>query len=180
MDEHWKPVEGYEGLYEVSSLGLVRSIDRIVTALCRWGTPTNRTYKGKDIARFHDSHGYPCVGLSKEGKVTQYLLHRLVAQAFLPNPNDFPVVMHLDDCPDNACVSNLRWGTKQDNEDDKVIKGRQSLGSRNGRAKLTEGCVSEIRDALRSGLTQKGLADTFGVCQQTINAIKSGATWNHI
>jgi hypothetical protein len=68
--------------------------------------------------------GYNRVRFYKEGKPTTKRVHRLVAQAFLPNPDNLPIVMHLDDNPSNNHVSNLRWGTHLDNMQDKMRKGR--------------------------------------------------------
>lgn len=100
--EHWKPIEGYEGLYEVSSIG------RIKTVAGKWRKEKIRkTYTYKK--------GYIRVVLSKGNKLHTYQVHRLVAQAFLPNPNNLPVVNHKDRNPSNNCVDNLEWCTHQYN-----------------------------------------------------------------
>ena len=95
--EYWKPVVGYEGLYEVSNFGRVKSLkfgkERIL----------------KQSKNKKTKHGYYVVCLSKNGIVKNYLVHRLVAQAFLPNPNDYKEVNHKDENPQNNIVSNLEW-----------------------------------------------------------------------
>ena len=97
--EVWKPVVGYEGLYEVSSYGRVRSLNY------------RNTNKITVLSSGIDKKGYKHINLSKDGKVKTYKLHRLVAQAFLPNPNNLPVINHIDENPSNNCVENLEWCT---------------------------------------------------------------------
>ena len=114
----WKPVVGYEGLYEVSSDGQIRSLSRVVT--------TNRIVKGKlqsftwtspgKILKFGKrSDDYPDVPLTRNGISVNVCVHRLVAEAFLPNPNDLPEVNHKDGDKRNNCVPNLEWSTYLDN-----------------------------------------------------------------
>ena len=99
-EEVWKPVKGFES-YEVSSLGRVRSIDRVV------GT---RKLKGKMLSPFDNGRsGYLEVILSVDGKRFPRLIHRLVAKAFLPNPNNHRQVNHIDEDKRNNVVSNLEW-----------------------------------------------------------------------
>ena len=96
MEEIWKEIEGYEGLYMVSSLGRVKRLEGKKCKHDRIITPRN-------------NNGYYRVSLSKYGKVLQYRLHRLVAEAFIPNPNNYPVVNHKDENKQNNCVENLEW-----------------------------------------------------------------------
>ena len=99
MEEEWRPVKGYEGLYEVSNMGRVKSLH----------------YGKERILRMPDnSAGYRNVEL--ENKAPQRkLVHRLVAEAFIPNPMNLPVVNHLDGDKHNNCVSNLEWCTYRQN-----------------------------------------------------------------
>lgn len=106
MENEWKPVEGFEGFYEVSTNGKVRSCSRLVKSrYC------NRIIKGKELKQVKDQDGYCKVQLSKEGKATSKAVHRLVAQAFIPNPNNYPVINHRDENKENNNVSNLEWCT---------------------------------------------------------------------
>ena len=95
--EYWKPVVGYEGLYEVSNWGRVKSLNY------------NHTGKGKILKQNQIKNGYKSVMLYKDGNGKNYLVHRLVAEAFLPNPNDYKEVNHKDENPQNNIVSNLEW-----------------------------------------------------------------------
>lgn len=99
--EIWKPVVGYEGLYECSNMGRVKSLDRID---CR-----NHFIKGKIISLNKRKGEYLSVSLCKNGKIKTVSVHRIVAQAFIPNPNNLPMINHKDENPSNNCVDNLEW-----------------------------------------------------------------------
>lgn len=109
-EEIWKSIIGYEGLYEVSNVGRVRSIDRIVFQQGR-----NQKYRGKIMSPYLNNTGYFCVRLSKNNKKRTFTIHRLVATAFIPNPNNYPCVNHKDETPKNNNVENLEWCTNEYN-----------------------------------------------------------------
>jgi hypothetical protein len=115
--EIWKKIEGYEGLYEISNYGRVKSLERIT----KWGVANILT---KDTILEPKASPYCRVGLCKDNIQKLKSVHRLVAIAFIPNPNNYPVVMHLDDDPQNNHVSNLQWGTRAMNSLDMANKGR--------------------------------------------------------
>ena len=107
MKEVWKPIEGYEGLYEISNLGRVRSLEL-----------RNSSGARKRILMLKptdNGHGYKIVGMRVNGKRRNHYVHRLVAEAFVPNPNNLPVVDHIDHDRSNNQASNLRWMTQGDN-----------------------------------------------------------------
>ena len=100
--EVWKPILGYEGRYEVSNMGNVRSCDRIKH--CRNQVGTYDVFvKSKPMAFHYLKRGYIQIILTKDGKRRGLLVHRLVAQAFLPNPENKPEVNHKDRNPSNNC-----------------------------------------------------------------------------
>lgn len=117
--EIWKPIIGYEGLYEVSSMGRVRSLDRRISYISRTQEgkeyTTTHTYKGKLMKQHNNHFGYKVIALCMDGKYRTYMVHRLVAEAFIPNPNNYPVVNHKDENKQNNCVENLEWCTQQYN-----------------------------------------------------------------
>lgn len=108
MTEVWKPISGYEGLYEVSNLGRVKALDRYIE---------NNGGMQHRRERILKPHGSPHLGvtLCKGGTTKRLTVHRLVAKAFVPNPNDKPVVDHIDTNPQNNNADNLRWVTTQEN-----------------------------------------------------------------
>lgn len=112
--ERWLPVTGYEGYYEVSDHGNIRSVDRVVPR----GEGT-LTVKGTSTAQFPDRDGYRRVNLHKDGINTLFLAHRLVMLAFGGPPTGDQIVCHNDGDPANNHVSNLRWGTHSSNMYDK-------------------------------------------------------------
>jgi len=111
MEEEWKDVVGYEGLYLVSNLGRVCSLDKYAK-VCGG---SYRLVKGKDIAINKYSNGYSLVMLGKNKTYSSKLVHRLVAQAFIPNPDNLPQVNHKDENIENNCVDNLEWCTSKYN-----------------------------------------------------------------
>ena len=99
MKEIWKDCKGYEGKYQVSNLGRV------------WSIGSQKYLKGS-----YDKDGYIRVNLTaKNGKVKREYIHRLVAKAFIPNPNNYPQVNHKDENKQNNCVDNLEWCTAKYN-----------------------------------------------------------------
>ena len=104
----WRPVKGYEGYYEVSEYGDVRSLDRMVS-MTRDGKERSRFAKGRDIKHNENVWGYVDVVLSKDGKSRHYFVHRVVAEAFLDNPNEYQIVNHKDGNKKNNYIGNLEW-----------------------------------------------------------------------
>lgn len=101
--EIWKDIEGYEGLYQVSNMGRVRSLDR--------KDKNGQFRNGRVLAGRDDGHGYHTVALYRDGNAKNWLIHRLVAKAFLDNPSNLPEVNHKDENKANNAVSNLEWCT---------------------------------------------------------------------
>ena len=108
-EELWKPITGYEGLYEVSDFGRVRTVEHFEKAGDR--IRIRRSRIKKEIVRGR----YLAVELSKNGVNTKYSLHRLVAENFLENPNGLPIVNHKDQNPHNNRADNLEWCTTKYN-----------------------------------------------------------------
>ena len=110
MSEEWRDIKGYEGQYQVSNLGNVRSLDRYVLHM------GNKMFcKGKNIKLTKSNKGYWVFHFSIQGKMKALNVHRLVAQAFIPNPDNKPCVNHLDCNPLNNRVDNLEWCTQSEN-----------------------------------------------------------------
>lgn len=108
MTEVWKPAKGFEGYYEVSNLGSVRSIDRVIYDTVR---KCNRLMKGKVLTIRDNGHGYKAVMFCREHKIYNKYVHILVAETFLDNPENLPSVNHKDEDKSNNVVTNLEWCT---------------------------------------------------------------------
>ena len=108
-NEEWRAIKGYEGLYEVSNLGRVRSLDRYIDAISRYGTPMHRFCRGCILKESKHKKGYRFVRLCNSGDCKNQSIHRLVAQAFIPNPDNIPQVNHKDENKDNNRADNLEW-----------------------------------------------------------------------
>ena len=116
INEIWKPIQGFEGIYEISSFGRVRSKERKV--------PNKGGFSPikEKILSFGDCKGYYTVILSKWGKHKTYRVNRLVAEAFLPNPNNYPMVNHKNEIKLDNRVDNLEWCDAQYNADYSISK----------------------------------------------------------
>lgn len=129
MEELWKPIEGYEGLYEVSNLGRVKS-------LIGWN---GHKYVKRDKIMSITSceNHYDALSLHKDGKQYHVELHRVVAETWVPNPHNYPQVMHLDENKHNNRADNLRWGTAKENVNFPNCKMKQSKAAKKRIGSLT-------------------------------------------
>lgn len=110
MQEEWRDVIGYEGYYQVSSIGRIKSLKRKVC-----NNTGLREIKEQIMVNIADKYGYMCITLSKNRNIKTIKIHRLVAMAFIENPNNLPQVNHIDENKSNNNVSNLEWCTQKYN-----------------------------------------------------------------
>jgi hypothetical protein len=173
--ERWLPVVGYEGLYEVSDRGQVRSLDRDVTT--RAGV---RRYKGR-ILRMAPVNGYPCVALSLVGKQDTRPVHHLVMEAFAGPRPEGQDIRHLNDIKtDCRWPENLAYGTRKENFADRVVNGIGNRGERHGMAVTTRETVAAIRARVAAGERQCDVAAQFGLTRANVWAIVHGKSWDWI
>lgn len=170
--EEWRPIAGYEGVYEVSDQGRVRSLDRLVRANSGWRSTGIRYFTPSSSGK---NRKYKKVLLRNPKK--QYLVHRLVLEAFVGPRPDNCEARHLDGDPSNNRLDNLAWGTKAENEADKIKHGTLLCGTANPASKLTEADVLRIR---ASNKRQVDLAQTYGVSQAAISAVRLRKIWKHV
>ncbi|MBK8720669.1 MAG: HNH endonuclease [Deltaproteobacteria bacterium] len=157
--EEWRPVVGYEGIYSVSSDGRVRR--DATDAIKRLG---------------HTGHGYYNVSLSRDGVQRSRMVHRLVLEAFVgPRPDGFEC-RHLDGDGFNNSLTNLAWGTKVENQRDRIRHGTHSRGRRHPMVKLTE---QQAVDAFTSDEPSPTCAKRLGVSTSTVQCIRLGRLWAH-
>lgn len=181
MKELWKDIDGYEGLYQVSSIGRIKSCDKIVD-----GSYNSKHHiKEKILKPFKTGSGYIALSirLYKNGIGKDYRISRLVAKAFILNPENKLEVNHKNfDTFDNR-IENLEWNTSKENHDHSHNKRVAALprGEKQYNSKLTEEDVKKIKRLYRSGkYSQCELGDMFGVTEGTVYSIIHNKSWKHI
>ena len=103
--EIWRPIKGYEGLYEASNLGNVRSVDRVIV----YSNGRKHFLKGKILKPVKNQEGYLFLWLFKDSKRKTFKVHRIIMNTFVPNPSNLPQINHKDEDKTNNCVDNLEW-----------------------------------------------------------------------
>lgn len=112
--EEWKDIKGYEGMYQVSNLGRIKSLDR--------KDSRGNFVKGKILKTSLNGKGYRCLKLSKNGIRKPFRVHRLVAETFIPNPDNLPCIDHINTIKTDNRVENLRWCTLKENMNNPITK----------------------------------------------------------
>lgn len=170
MNERWKPVKGYEGLYEVSDHGRVRSLN--------FHRKTGRV----KVLAINRCRKYPYVCLWPNKKTCS--VHVLVLEAFVGQRPAGLVCDHIDGRKSNNRLDNLRWTTQRVNVTrgcSPALSSTRSRGERNVNAKVTDSDVAAIRvKYAEGGTSQRRLAEEFGISQPSVNAIVKHVTWRHV
>lgn len=183
MEEIWKDIEGYVGHYQASNLGRIRSLDRTFTQWNEAGKKFSvKPLKGKVMKGFSDKDGYLRINLTNEGKKTQHCVHRLVAQTFIPNPENKLEVNHKNGIKDDNAVLNLEWATRSENAIHALREGlyEPARGERKN-GKLKEYQVIEIHALYATGsYTQAQLAEKYSIGSGTVSRIINGKEWSHV
>ena len=143
--EHWKEIAGYEGLYEVSDLGRVKSLGN------------NKSRKERILKPWKTHDGYLRVGLNKDGHRKPLLVHRLIADAFIPNTNNLETVNHKDEDKTNNTVSNLEWMSRADNIRYSANKSVQMLDKSTGELLATFPSTNEAKRV--TGIYKSGISE---------------------
>ena len=178
--EEWKDCVGWEGWYQVSSYGRVRSLPRKVEAPNRWGE-CKREYPGVLLRQRERAFGHMAVGLRKAGKAKLALVHRLVCEAFNgPCPKDKYHCAHKDGKPGNNRADNLYWATAQENSEDARRHGTLRVGEKSNLSRLTEADVIEIRRRASAGESSYRIAKDIGMTANGVRKIVIRENWKHI
>ena len=141
-----KPVCGYEGYYEVDNFGTVYSVDRVIK-ISHGGIERETHFKGREMKQHIHPNGYMIVGLTRNGRTQMMRVHRIVAEAFIPNPSQKPWVNHKDENKTNNAIDNLEWCTPQYNI---LYNGASKrAGNKKMGRKHTEGHNKKIADGVK-------------------------------
>ena len=177
--EIWKDVVGYEGLYQISNLGRVKSLARKIDHV------KYIEDRGDVImSPFLNAHGYFTVMLSKNGKKKQHRIHQMVAKAFISNPENKEMINHIDCNKQNNRVENLEWCTNSENQLHAIAHGlKTDIGVNHNLSRLTEDNVRFIREHYKFRdpvYNTRTLAEMFGVSKSVIGCIVLGKTYNSV
>lgn len=172
----WKFHPDFEGYVEISTEGGVRTVSRLVTYPQGW----SKTVKGKSIARRVSDRGYYTSTLQVAGKPVPQQIHRLVAETFIPNPDNLPFINHKDGNKLNNCVENLEWCTAEQNLQHAARTDLMRTGSRHRDAKLSESDALEIVRLDTLGVSKNIIASQFGVCYRTVYNVLTGRNWSNV
>lgn len=184
MEEFWKPCPDYEQYYEVSTLGRIRTRRVFIPNESLFGDVGGYFKKQSIKTQTVNRDGYMTTKLCKDGKCLRRTVHRMVAKAFLENPDNLSQVNHIDGDKTNNQVDNLEWISPSGNIIHAYATGLMNTehlkGEKNNKAKLTADDVRKIKKMFSRGAEVKDIADAYGVSRTTIYYIKSGRTWKEV
>jgi hypothetical protein len=170
--EKWRNIPGYPN-YEASDLGRIRSIERV--------NQFGHKLESKILSYHLSPKGYLCVSVGDRltiGRTKR--LHRLVALAFLPNPEKLSQVNHKNGNKSDNRIENLEWISNSNNKKHAVANSLYAYGSKHGRSKLKEQEVKAIKFLIKRGVFYKCIAPLFNVSKHTIDAIATRRLWRHV
>ena len=163
--EIWKDIPNYEGLYQVSNLGNIKSLNYL------------RTGKEVVLRPRLNGNGYYRAVLSNQGKVKNKYVHRLVMLAFVGESE--LTVNHKNGVKTDNRLENLEYCTRSENMQHAFNTGLSPRGENHYKAKLTRSCVEKIKYG-HKGMLQREIADIYGITQRQVSAIRLGKKWKHI
>lgn len=161
-EEFWKDVKDYEGIYLASNMGNVKRNNRVIKKQLR--------------------NGYHKLTLCDNGSKNQKLVHRIIAETFIPNPGNKSEVNHINGIRTDNRVVNLEWATRKENAQHSYDSSLQisQKGSIHGKSKLTESDVLEIREKSLNGIKLNELSLFYNVAKSTLSQIINNKRWKHI
>lgn len=162
MEEVWKKIDDYEGLYEVSNLGRVRDL------------------KGNIKPMYKQNKGYNCLSIYINGKTYHPTIHRLVAKAFIPKEEGLTQINHKDGNKDNNCVDNLEWCSQKQNYQHGMKKYFYSHNENHYFAKLTNEQVKCIPELFNIGFTRATIARILNINPSSIEAIEHKISYREL
>lgn len=169
IQETWKPAAGFEGRYEISDQGRVKTLLR------------HRGQQGMILKTLPNKDGYPFVSLSNgNGGHASRTVHRLVLDAFVGPCPPNKECSHRNGVRSDCRLVNLEWATEKENQAMRRVHGTTCQGSRNRLAKLSESDVMTIREMISSGSSMRSLSRKYGVTFACISLIKNRKNWRHI
>ena len=175
--EFWKDIIGYEGHYQISNLGRVKSLER---EIARGGR--DHLIKERFLKTAINPSGYYIIVLALDNNHKTMTIHRLLARHFIQNPNNKRCVNHINGIKTDNSLENLEWCTHSENTKHAFSTNlkKPSMGEENGSSKLTNKQVLEIKNLLKNNIKGIDIAKMFSVSTSTISYIKLKKYWGHI
>lgn len=170
--EIWKDIAGFEGYYQVSNLGRVRSLDRLIKR-----KNGHHKRKGKILAQSSDKKGYKRLQLHKNG-MKSHKVHRLVASAFIESYCQNLQINHIDGDKSNNNLCNLEWVTPEQNTKHALKTGLISIGEKSKHSKIDE--IQALTILTMPANKRKQLQETYGLSLSAIQHIQHGRSWKHL
>jgi len=180
MNENWKDIKGYEGLYQVSNLGRVKSLERY----CDDSIGRHRLLKERILKpglTGNKKHNHKTVCFREDNAPYYYLVHRLVLIAFSGDCPEGMEASHLDGDSLNNNKDNLSWETHKENNDRRIGHGTDQFGERNPRSKFTDAEIIKMREKYSDRrISLKEIGKIYNVNGSCIGDILSRRTWRHV
>lgn len=170
--EEWREVAGSDGLYLISNLGNLRRVEYV--------SRKGDIVPERQIAYYVNSQGYIATKIKINGKFKTKSAHRLIAEAFIPNPDNKPQINHIDNNRKNNSIENLEWVTAKENIHHCIRQKRNPIGEKHGSAVLTEYDVKIIKRLFKQGVSVPVVAKAFDLSQGAIRCIKDNRTWKFV
>lgn len=174
-EEIWRDCLEYGHMYQISNKGRVKSVNRIFIKK----NNARITVKGKVIKSYDLGRGYSGFSIQVNGHVKYFYVHRVVAIAFIPNPENKPFVNHINGIKKDNTVENLEWCTRQENVDHAIKNNLYSRGEKFVKSKLKDKDVLDIL-SMKGVLLAKDIAKKYGVATSRIYNIFHNKAWTHI
>ena len=179
-EEKYRDIKGFEGLYQISEYGDIKSLDREISHY-KGGVSK---IKGRVLKTPLDKYGYKKAVLFNKGKRTYTTVHRLVALSFITNPNNLPEVNHKDGDKLNNYWKNLEWCTTEDNlkhaHKNNLIDYNKNSGENCYITNLTNKIVKEIREKMANGIKNKDIEKEYSLSRSTVSRIRTNKSFKNI
>ena len=180
--EIWKDIKDYEGLYQVSNLGNVRSLDMIIMQLHYWSKKyVKHIYKGRLLKGSKNSNGYKVITLHKGKKTEKKLLHKIIAETFIPNPNNYNYINHKDNNPSNNNVNNLEWCTQSYNIKYAYEKGNKTQQKKKKINQIKNGNILKTFISISDAERKTGIKGAnISKCCRNLRNYAGGYQWEYV
>jgi hypothetical protein len=172
--EEWKDIEDYEGLYQVSNFGMVRSLEQ------EGERKQGGQRRNSNLCPSSNGNGYVYVSLIKNKQRKNFYIHRLVARAFIENTNKKRFVNHKNGIKDHNTVANLEWCTESENVNHAYKTGLIPKGEKSHLAKLKTTDILTIRLAHSAGVKQSIISSMYDISRASVHRIVHRKAWKHI